>query len=474
MKYLMTSHIDGNGESAMTNKLPDNFLWGNSVSSMQTEGAWNEGGKGPSVYDIREASEFASDWKVATDSYHRYEEDFDYMQDLGMNCYRFQIAWSRVCPQGDGEFNEEGIAFYDRFINGLIERGIEPMICLYHFDMPLALAEKYNGFIDRHVMEAFVRYGKKMIDCFGDRVKYWLTFNEQNIYHMPEAFKVAGYLKGDKTLRELYQISHHVMMCHVLLTHYLHETKPGQQMGGMLAHQLIYPATCKPRDIFCAQQYDEFLNQNLLRVYAGQGYSPAVMAVVAREGFQDIFFDDDLAAIARVKNDFMAFSYYASKTLDSDAIPADAPVNYYLLHGEKDNPFLEATEWNWQIDPLGFRTIITRYYNDWRLPVFPIENGIGVIESWDGVNPIDDEYRIVYHREHLQAMKDAIFEDGAEVIGYLGWGLIDILSSQGDMRKRYGVVYVNRENHDLKDLKRVPKKSYAWFRRTIKSNGNEM
>ncbi|WP_318386193.1 glycoside hydrolase family 1 protein [Enterobacter sp.] len=458
----------------MTNKLPDNFLWGNSVSSMQTEGAWNEGGKGPSVYDIREASEFASDWKVATDSYHRYEEDFDYMQDLGMNCYRFQIAWSRVCPQGDGEFNEEGIAFYDRFINGLIERGIEPMICLYHFDMPLALAEKYNGFTDRHVMEAFVRYGKKMIDCFGDRVKYWLTFNEQNIYHMPEAFKVAGYLKGDKTLRELYQISHHVMMCHVLLTQYLHETKPGQQMGGMLAHQLIYPATCKPRDIFCAQQYDEFLNQNLLRVYAGQGYSPAVMAVVAREGFQDIFLDDDLAAIARVKNDFMAFSYYASKTLDSDAIPADAPVNYYLLHGEKDNPFLEATEWNWQIDPLGFRTIITRYYNDWRLPVFPIENGIGVIESWDGVNPIDDEYRIVYHREHLQAMKDAIFEDGAEVIGYLGWGLIDILSSQGDMRKRYGVVYVNRENHDLKDLKRVPKKSYAWFRRTIKSNGNEM
>ncbi|WP_318388248.1 glycoside hydrolase family 1 protein [Enterobacter sp.] len=458
----------------MTNKLPDNFLWGNSVSSMQTEGAWNEGGKGPSVYDIREASEFASDWKVATDSYHRYEEDFDYMQDLGMNCYRFQIAWSRVCPEGDGEFNEEGIAFYDRFINGLIERGIEPMICLYHFDMPLALAEKYNGFTDRHVMEAFVRYGKKMIDCFGDRVKYWLTFNEQNIYHMPEAFKVAGYLKGDKTLRELYQISHHVMMCHVLLTHYLHETKPGQQMGGMLAHQLIYPATCKPRDIFCAQQYDEFLNQNLLRVYAGQGYSPAVMAVVAREGFQDIFLDDDLAAIARVKNDFMAFSYYASKTLDSDAIPADAPVNYYLLHGEKDNPFLEATEWNWQIDPLGFRTIITRYYNDWRLPVFPIENGIGVIESWDGVNPIDDEYRIVYHREHLQAMKDAIFEDGAEVIGYLGWGLIDILSSQGDMRKRYGVVYVNRENHDLKDLKRVPKKSYAWFRRTIKSNGNEM
>ncbi|EPB6869433.1 glycoside hydrolase family 1 protein [Enterobacter asburiae] len=395
----------------MNNQLPANFLWGNSVSSMQTEGAWNEGGKGMSVYDIREAGENVSDWKVATDSYHRYREDFDLMQDLGMNCYRFQISWSRVCPQGDGAFNDEGIAFYDRFIDDLIARGIEPMICLYHFDMPLALAQEYNGFNDRRVMEAFIRYGKKMIDCYGDRVKYWLTFNEQNIFHMPEAFRISGYMKGEKTLRELYELQHHTMVAHMALTEYLHQTRPGQLMGGMLAH---------------------------------------------------------------TRNDYMAFSYYASKTLDSDAIPEGTPVNYYLLHGEKNNPYLKATEWNWQIDPLGFRTIITRYANDWRMPVFPIENGIGVIESWDGVNPIEDTYRIDYHRAHINAMKEAMFEDGAEVIGYLGWGLIDILSSQGDMRKRYGVVYVNRENHDLKDLKRVPKKSYAWLKQVIHTNGREM
>ncbi|MFR6579958.1 MAG: family 1 glycosylhydrolase, partial [Klebsiella pneumoniae] len=149
-------------------------------------------------------------------------------------------------------------------------------------------------------------------------------------------------------------------------------------------------------------------------------------------------------------------------------------VNNYMLFGNQDNPFLKATEWNWQIDPLGFRTIITRYYNDWRLPVFPIENGIGVIESWDGEHPIADDYRIAYHRDHINAMKAAIFEDGAQVIGYLGWGLIDILSSQGDMRKRYGVVYVNRENHDLKDLRRVPKKSYAWLKQVFRSNGEAM
>lgn len=253
----------------MNRTLPADFLWGNSVSSMQTEGAWNEGGKGMSVYDIRQPAEFASDWKVATDSYHRYREDFDLMQDLGMNCYRFQIAWSRVCPEGDGEFNEEGIAFYHQFIDELLARGIEPMICLYHFDMPLSLAERYNGFTDRRVMEAFIRYGQKMIDCFGDKVKWWLTFNEQNLYHMPDAFLISGYMRGEKTLRELYQIQHHVMMAHVHLTQYLHQAKPQCLMGGMLAHALVYPATCKPRDILCAQQLDEFLNQNLLRAFAG-------------------------------------------------------------------------------------------------------------------------------------------------------------------------------------------------------------
>lgn len=149
-----------------------------------------------SVYDIRQPAEFASDWKVATDSYHRYREDFDLMQDLGMNCYRFQIAWSRVCPDGDGEFNEQGIAFYHQFIDELLARGIEPMICLYHFDMPLSLAERYNGFTDRRVMDAFIRYGQKMIACYGDKVKYWLTFNEQNLYHSPEAFLISGYLQG--------------------------------------------------------------------------------------------------------------------------------------------------------------------------------------------------------------------------------------------------------------------------------------
>ena len=312
----------------MNRTLPADFLWGNSVSSMQTEGAWNEGGKGMSVYDIRQPAEFASDWKVATDSYHRYREDFDLMQDLGMNCYRFQIAWSRVCPEGDGEFNEEGIAFYHQFIDELLARGIEPMICLYHFDMPLSLAERYNGFTDRRVMEAFIRYGQKMIDCFGDKVKWWLTFNEQNLYHMPDAFLISGYMRGEKTLRELYQIQHHVMMAHVHLTQYLHQAKPQCLMGGMLAHALVYPATCKPRDILCAQQLDEFLNQNLLRAFAQGGYA-------------------NLHQVRRWTHDFMGRSPWTKQyrdvadrigeALDSEfvALGQPGPVNLRVVGGQK-------------------------------------------------------------------------------------------------------------------------------------------
>ncbi|NDL66018.1 glycoside hydrolase family 1 protein [Acerihabitans arboris] len=456
----------------MQNELSADFLWGNSVSSMQTEGAWNKGGKGLSVYDIREANESASDWKVATDSYNRYEEDFDLMHDLGMNCYRFQIAWSRVCPTGDGDFNDEGIDFYHKFIDALIARNIEPMICLYHFDMPLTLAEKYNGFVHRSVMDAFVRYGKKMVDCFGGKVKYWITFNEQNLYHIPEAFKISGYLTGEKTVRELYYIQHHVMLAHAQLTHYLHDMQKSALMGGMLAYQLVYPATCKPQDVLFANQIDEFYNQNLLKAFTTGRYSTEVLSYMEKNNLLSVFRADDLQELSQLQNDFLSFSYYASKTINSDKVPKNTPVNYYMEYGSQDNPYLKATEWNWQIDPIGFRTVITSMYNRHGLPVFPIENGIGVIENWDGVNEIQDDYRIGYHRDHIQAMKDAIFIDGAAVLGYLGWGLIDILSSQGDMRKRYGVVYINRENHDLKDLRRIPKKSYHWLKRVLHSNGS--
>jgi len=456
----------------MTDKLPKNFLWGNSTSSMQTEGAWNIGGKGKSVYDVRPATEDASDWHDAIDEYHRYKEDFDLMAEQGMNSYRFQISWSRVNPDGDGDFNEEGIEFYSKLIDALLARNITPMICLYHFDMPLKLAEKYNGFASRHVVEAFVRYGTEMVKRFGKRVKYWITFNEQNLYHTSEAFKIAGYLKGDKTVNDLYQISHHVMLAHAGVANYIHE-HTDCKIGGMLAYSEVYPASPNPKDVLYARQINEFLNNDLLDVFVYGRYSNEVMTFVKNHEIDMDYQLNDDETLIKVTSDFIAFSYYRSDTISAEQVPDGTIPNYYMDKGVKRNPFLGVSEFGWQIDPLGFRDVLTKVYNEYCVPMFPIENGIGVIENYDGTE-IQDDYRIKYHRDHIQAMKDAIFEDGVEVIGYLGWGLIDIPSSGGNMDKRYGTIYVNRTNHDLKDMKRVPKKSYWWLKHVIATNGEDL
>lgn len=455
-------------------KLPKSFFWGNSVSSMQTEGAWNEDGKGLSVYDIRQPSANTSDWHVAIDEYHRYKEDLDIMKEMNMNMYRIQISWSRVCPNGDGPFNEKGIEFYDHLIDAMLERGIEPMVCLYHFDMPLKLAQQYNGFISKHVVNAFIRFGKKMIDHFSDRVKYWIVFNEHNLYFQDEAFNISGYQSGNKSLTDMYTIFHHTMMCHIKLANYIHENYTDVKIGGMLAYQQIYPQTSKPEDVWAAKQVQEFLNFNIYDADTGHGYSPEVLQYAKNNDINMDITEEDIADMKKAKADFLAFSYYSSWVLSSDHIQKGEAPNRYLLQGGVPAKYVKTNEWGWAIDPLGFRNAITTMYNHYHIPIFPIENGIGLREKWDGQHMIQDDQRINYHQEHIKAMKDAIFIDGAQVLGYLGWGLIDIPSSQGDIEKRYGAVYVNRSNHDLKDLKRVPKKSFYWFQKTFKNNGDEL
>lgn len=456
-----------------TTKLPTNFLWGNSTSSMQTEGAWDEDGKGKSVYDVREATDNTSDWKVAIDDYHRYPEDVALMKELGMNCYRFQIAWSRVQPDGEGDFNEQGIQYYQHLIDELLAAGIEPMICLYHFDIPLNLAEKYNGFVDRRVVDAFFKYAKKMFDTFGDQVKYWITFNEQNLYGFSEAFKCSGYLKGDRSLRDLYQIQHHVALAHAKVANYIHSLNGTALIGGMEAFQEAYPATPNPQDVEAVRRFKEFTDYNLIRVFTTGQYSPEVIRYMEQQHIDDILKPEELSELAQTRSDFMSFSYYATSTIDSTKIPVGTAPNYYGNVGAKKNPYLQANEWGWQIDPQGFYGILMDLYNRTGLPIFPIENGIGVREEWDGEHTIEDDYRIKYHRDHIQALKDAV-RDGANVIGYLGWGLIDIPSSAGNVDKRYGVIYVNRTNHDLRDLKRVPKRSFYWLQQVIETNGDKL
>ena len=448
-----------------------NFYWGNSSSSMQTEGAWDVDGKGKSVYDIRVAGENMSDWKDGTDSYVRYLEDFDLMQEVGMNMYRFQISWSRVNPMGDGAFNEKGIAFYDKFIDDLISRGIEPMICLYHFDMPLNLAEKYNGFLSKHVVEAFRDYAVEMIKRFGHKVKHWVTFNEQNLYHIHDyAFRIAGALSAEQTEEELFKIQHNVMLAHAYVANYIHENTTCK-ISGMVTYIEVYPATSHPKDIQLAREWDEYANHNLYEAFVHGKFSTFVLQYIKRNNIDTGLTIEEEQEIEKLYSDYLTFSYYASSTINHKLVPEGTEIGKMNMLGKQDNPNLATTEWNWQIDPDGFRDILNKIYSRHKLPVFPIENGIGVIESWDGINEIQDDYRIDYHRRHFEAMQAAIELDGVDVMGYLGWGLIDILSSKADMRKRYGIVYVNRENHDLKDMKRVKKKSFHWFKNVIATNG---
>jgi 6-phospho-beta-glucosidase len=348
------------------------------------------------------------------------------------------------------------------------------MICLYHFDMPLALAEKENGFMSRHTVDAFVRFSKKVIEHFADRVKYWITFNEHNLYFTDEVFNISGYLKGSKSLNDMYRIFHHTMLAHAKIDKFIHKNFDTLKIGGMLAYTPIYPETSKPIDVYCARKIDEFLNNNLTEAYINGMYSSEVLQFIKNKKINFDFQKGDFDILNKMKADFLSFSYYRSAVLNADKIPNNVAPNRYLNYGFEDNRFLKKTEWGWNIDPLGFRNIITSLYNQYHIPVFPIENGIGIRENWNGKDMIHDDQRISYHREHIKAMKDAIFLDGAKVLGYLGWGLIDIPSSHGDMEKRYGTVYVNRSNHDLKDLKRVPKKSYYWFKSILEKNGDEL
>lgn len=452
----------------------DKFYWGNSTSSMQTEGGWNENGKSPSVYDTRSATDTTSDWKVANDNFHSLTEDLDYMQELGMSMYRFQISWSRIIIDGDGKINPQGFEYYDNLVDELLKRNIEPMICLYHFDMPLHLAQEYNGFLSKKVTQAFINFGKIVIDHFKGKVKYWITFNEQNLYAQPGANQIAGVLDNHKeSITDIYQISHNIMYAHAVLTKYIHESEAGQ-IGGMLAYAQAYPATSNPEDIFAVSQFKEFVNNNLLDAYVFGKYSDAFLKYISNNHLNVEMTEEELKAIAEQKNDFLSFSYYRTDTIDASRIPVGIAPNYYLEKGAVHNPYLRENEWHWTIDPLGFRLTLNELYQRYHLPVFPIENGIGLREEWDGVNPIQDDLRIKYHRNHILAMQAAINEDGVPIMGYLGWGLIDILSSSGNMDKRYGVVYVNRTNHDLRDMKRVPKKSFYWLKDVIQSNGKKL
>ncbi len=450
------------------------FLWGGSVSSMQAEGAWNEDGKGLTVYDAQEKTKSGSDWKVAIDFYHRYKEDIALLAGMGFTAYRFSISWARILPDGEGALNEKGLQFYEKIIDELLKHNIEPVVCLYHFDMPLTLMNKYGGWSQRETLTAFQAYAEAVIRRFGTRVKYYIPFNEQNAAVIITLFQLPPNLSALERKRHQAACMHHMFLASASVWHLVRTFAPHARVGGMVNYMPIYPTSPRPEDILAAQKADRSYNQQTLEIFANGEYPGDLLYEWEQAEAVPPILPGDLVYLREAKMDFLAHSYYQSMTVQAGEAEDGATVLMRAFQNPSKNEYLKQTEWGWSIDPVGLRLTVKEIYNRYRLPVFTIECGIGVDETLNENKTVEDDYRIDYFKQHLEQLRYAVAEDGVDLMGFLTWGPIDILSSQGEMKKRYGFIYVNRSDTELKDLARYKKKSYDWFKKVISSNGEEL
>jgi len=458
---------------------PQDFLWGASTSAYQVEGAWNEDGKGPSVIDARSAyPEGTTDFTVASDHYHRYKEDIALFAEIGLKSYRFSIAWTRIIPDGSGEINPAGIAFYHRLIDEILSYGIVPIVTMYHFDLPQALQEK-GGWYNRETVDAFARYADVLFDAYGSKIKYWLTINEQNLMILQGA--ALGTL--DETLvnpkKNLYQQNHNMLVAQAKVMHSLHSKVPGAKIGPAPNIAVIYPATSKPEDILAAFNYNAIRNWLYLDMAARGEYNTLAWRYMEEKGYTPEILPGDMEILRSGKPDFIAFNYYTTQAVEASRGDGHDEVvrggNKLLKSGEDGvhrgaaNDHLPRTEFGTEIDPVGFRNTLREIYDRYHLPLLITENGLGAFDKLDENGEINDHYRIDYLRRHLEQMQLAI-TDGVEVFGYTPWSALDLISTHQGCSKRYGLIYVNRDEFDLKDLKRIRKLSSYWYADVIKNN----
>lgn len=451
-----------------------NFMWGGSVSSMQTEGAYNEGGKGLTVYDLQERTKCGSDWKMAIDFYHRYKEDIALFAEMGFTAYRFSLSWARILPEGEGEVNEEGLRFYEAVIDELLKAGIEPVVCLYHFDMPVTLQKNYGGWNSRATVTAFQKYAELVIKRFGTRVKYYIPFNEQNAAALIPAMYLPKETADKERKKSITRCMHHMFLSSAEVSRLVHQHAPHAKVGGMVNFTPFYAATCKPEDVLAAQIANRSYNYQTLDVLAKGEYPSDLLRQWELEHIAPPMEDGDLEVLRLGKMDFLAHSYYMSAPVKAGDEREGAGIIMKLMMSAVKNEYLQQTEWGWTIDAVGLRLAVKEMYDRYQLPIFTIECGIGVQEQLNERQTVEDDYRIDYFRNHIEQLRRAVLEDGVELMGFLTWGPIDILSSQGEMKKRYGFIYVNRTDTDLLDLARYRKKSFGWFRGVIASNGENL
>ncbi len=469
--------------------LPKDFLWGGATAANQCEGGYLEGGKGLGTVDVipwgedrRAVMLGIKDYKTlpedayypsreAIDMYHHWKEDIALMAEMGFRCYRFSFAWSRIFPTGEEEEpNEEGLKFYENMIDEMLAHGIQPVVTICHFDVPLHLEQKYGSWKSRKLIDAYLRYCEVIFRRFRDKVTYWMTFNEINmLMHLPFMGAGISIREGENELQVKYQAAHNELVASAMATKLAHEINPDFRIGCMLAAGQFYPYSCNPADVWDALSKDRN-NYFFIDVQSRGAYPSYAKKFLERNGITLEMGAEDERILRENTVDFIAFSYYASRLTSADP-NAGVSTGGNVIKSLK-NPHLQASEWGWQIDPLGLRITMNSLYDRYQKPLFIVENGLGAVDQVEENGSIRDDYRIAYLEAHIKEMMKAVEEDGVELIGYTPWGWIDLVSaSTGEMKKRYGFVYVDKDNAGNGTLERRRKKSFEWYKKVIATNG---
>lgn len=470
----------------MNMRFPDGFLWGGAVAANQCEGAYNEDGKGLSTQDVAPhgikgpiTKEPTSDNMklIGIDFYHRYKDDIKLFAEMGFKVFRTSIAWSRIFPGGDEkEPNEKGLQFYDDLFDELLKYGIEPLVTISHYETPLHLSVKYDGWVNRDMISFYERYVRTIFNRYGSKVKYWLTFNEINsVLHEP--FMSGGIYTDKSQLKkqDLYQAIHHELVASALATKIGHEMMPDSKIGCMILSMPMYALTSDPDDVIAAMKADH-MNTFFGDVHVRGEYPGYMKRYFKENDIQIQMADGDEALLKNHTVDFVSFSYYMSACEAAERSKAQAGEGN--LMGGVTNPYLKQSEWGWAIDPQGIRYVLNQFYDRWQKPLFIVENGLGAVDELitepDGTKTVLDDYRINYLRDHLIQVREAI-EDGVPVMGYTSWGCIDLVSaSTAELKKRYGFIYVDRNDDGTGTLNRYKKKSFEWYKNVIATNGENL
>ena len=472
---------------------PKDFLWGSASAAYQVEGAWNEDGKGVSNWDkfvrIPGKTFKATTGDVAVDHYNRYKEDVRLMAEMGLKAYRFSIAWPRIYPNGKGEVNEAGIKFYSDLIDECIKYGIEPMVTIYHWDLPQALVDEYDGWENRQIVDDYVNYAVTLFERFGDRVKYWITMNEQNV------FTSLGWLTAmhppgkTQDMKMFFQVNHHANMAHAKTVLKFHEMGHHGMIGASYAFGPSYALDCRPENAMAKADYDDLQVYWWMDIYAYGRYPKAAMAFLKSINCAPLMEDGDEAILkeAAVHFDFMGVNYYQTAVVEYNPIDGVGLSTKMNNTGKKGtakesgipglfknvkNPYLPTTDWDWTIDPMGLRMCCRTITSRYDLPIVISENGLGAFDKLED-GKIHDDYRIAYLKAHIEELKKAC-DDGCEVLSYCTWSFTDLLSWLNGYQKRYGFIYVDREEEEGASMNRYKKDSYFWYKQVIETNGEEL